>query len=121
MERTFTQVGKPYSDGKEEELAGMFERLSWQSIPCTMGAMPGEAIKGAITELRIPKVDFVACSREMAPYGLLGIKGHYKNGDATIYMVDEGDKVVVLASDFFPLPDETKEKGGEADGEKSTG
>jgi len=102
VERTFTQVGKEHSEGKEEELAGMFERLNWQAIPCTMGMMPGEGIKNAIKELRIPKVDFVASSHELAPYGLLGIKAHYKNGDATIYLVDEGCQVVVLASDFYP-------------------
>jgi len=102
MKRTFTEVGKGHSEGREEELSGMFDRLQWRSIPCTMGAMSGEAIKTAIIELRLPKVDYVACSHELAPYGLLGIKAHYKNGDAIVYMVDEGCSLVVLASDFTP-------------------
>ena len=40
MERTFTQVGKEHTEGKEEELAGMFDRLDWQTIPCTMAMAP---------------------------------------------------------------------------------
>lgn len=102
MERTFTQVGREHSKGKQQELAGMFERLNWQALPCDMAAMPGLAIKTVIKELRIPKVSHVAASHELAPYGLMGIKAHYKNGDATIYLVDEGHQTVVLASDFSP-------------------
>jgi len=101
MKRTFTQVGKEHTEGKEAKIGEMIDRLDWQSIPCEMGMMPGEAIKAVIKELRIPKVSHVAASHEMAPYGLLGIKAHYKNGDANIYLVDEGCSTVVIASDFF--------------------
>ena len=101
MKRTFTQVGKEHTEDKEAEIGGMIDRLNWQAIPCEMGMMPGEAIKNVIKELRIPKVSHVAASHEMAPYGLLGIKAHYKNGDANIYLVDEGCATVVIASDFF--------------------
>ena len=83
-------------------MSEMFERLEWQSIPCTMPMAPGEGIKGVIKELRIPNVDQVSYSHELAPYGLMGIKAHYKNGDATIYMADQGDSIVILASDFYP-------------------
>jgi len=101
MQRTWTQIGKEHTEGKETELAEMFERLNWESIPCDMAAMPGLAIKNTIKELHIPNVDYVAASHELAPYGLLGIKAHYKNGDATIYLVDEGCQTVVIASDFY--------------------
>jgi len=101
-QRTWTQVGKAHTEGHEVAIGEMLDRLNWQKIPCTMGMMPGEAIKAAIKELRIPKVDYVASSHELAPYGLLGIKAHYKNGDATIYLVDEGCQTVVIASDFYP-------------------
>ncbi len=102
MERTFTQVGKEHTEGKEEELAGMFDRLDWQTIPCTMAMAPGEGLKAVIKEMRIPKVDRVAYSHELAPYGLMAVQAHYKNGDATIYMADEGSNIVILASDFYP-------------------
>jgi len=101
MERTWTKVGKHHTHGREEDIGGMIDRLNWKEIPCEMGMMPGEAIKAAIKELRIPKVSHVANSHEMAPYGLLGIKAHYKNGDANIYLVDEGCSTVVIATDFF--------------------
>ena len=101
MQRTWTEVGKKHSEGKQEELAEMFDRLEWQSIPCTMPMAPGEGLKGVIKELHIPKVSEVAYSHELAPYGLMGVKAHYKNGDATIYMADEGSNIVVIATDFF--------------------
>ena len=101
MKRTWTEVGKEHTEDHQEEIAGMIERLNWQSIPCEMAMAPGEAIKAVIKELRIPKVSHVASSHEMAPYGLLGIKAHYKNGDANIYLVDEGSSTVVIASDFI--------------------
>lgn len=101
MKRTWTQVGREHTEGKRGEIAGMIDRLNWQAIPCEMAAMPGMAIKAVIKELRIPKASHVASSHEMAPYGLLGIKAHYKNGDANIYLVDEGCQTVVIASDFF--------------------
>lgn len=100
--RTWTQVGREHTEGKRKELSEMFNRLEWQAIPCEMAAMPGEGIKAAIKELKIPKVSHVAASHELAPYGLMGIRAHYKNGDARIYLVDEGVGITVLASDFYP-------------------
>ena len=113
MERTWTQVGKEHSEGKEDELGEMFDRLEWHELPYTMAAMPGLGIKAAIKELHIPKVRHVSCSHELAPYGLMGIKAHYNNGDATIYLVDEGCQVVVLASDFYPKVIDAVKEGGE--------
>lgn len=100
MERTWTSVGKEHTEGKEVELAEIFGRMEWQKLPCTMAAMPGMGIKEAIKQLQIPKVSHVSCSNELAPYGLMGIKARYKNGSATIYLVDEGIGVVPIASDF---------------------
>ncbi len=105
MERTFTQVGREHSEGREAELSEMFSRLVWQALPATLPMAPGEGLKEVIKELGIPKVDSVAYSHELAPYGLMGCKAHYSNGDATVYMVDEGSNVVILASDFYPKGD----------------
>ncbi|KKN59260.1 hypothetical protein LCGC14_0543590 [marine sediment metagenome] len=102
MKRTWTQVGKEHTEGKEAKLNKVFNRLEWQSIPCTMPMAPGEGLKGVIKKLRIPKVSHVAYSHELAPYGLMGAKAHYKNGDATIYMIDKGDIITILATDFYP-------------------
>lgn len=100
MKRTWTNVGKEHTEGKQEEIAEMFERLEWQTIPATLPMAPGEGLKGVIKELRIPNVSEVAYSHELAPYGLMGVKARYKNGNAIIYMADEGNEIVILASDF---------------------
>lgn len=102
MQRTWTKIGKEYTEGKHDELGGMFERLEWQKLPCTMAMMPGDAIKAAIKQLSIPKVTHVACSNELAPYGLEGIIGHYRDGEARVYLIDIGTEVIALASDFEP-------------------
>ena len=102
MERTWTEVGKEHTATKEQEIGAILDRMEWQTIPCTMGAMQGMGIKEAVKQLGIPKVSHVADSHELAPLGLLGIKGEYSNGKATVYLVDEGISVVVIATDFYP-------------------
>lgn len=100
MQRTWTNVAKEYTENKEDEIAEMFNRLEWHELPYTMAAMPGMGIKEAIKQLNIPKVSHVACSHELAPYGLMGIIGHYKNGEAKVYLIDTGTEIIPLASDF---------------------
>ena len=102
MERNWTSVGKEHTENKHDKLDTIFDGMLWQKIPCTMGMMPGEAIKAAIKQLRIPKVSHVSCSNELAPYGLEGIIGHYINGEARVYLLDTGTEVIPLATDFFP-------------------
>ena len=103
MKRNWTITGKEHTEGKHDKMGAMFSRMKWREIPCTMGMMPGEAIKAAIRQLHIPKVSHVACSNELAPFGLEGIIGHYKDGEAIIYLLDTGTEVIPLASDFYPL------------------
>lgn len=102
MERNWTTTGKEYTEGKHDEMSAIFNRMQWREIPCSMGMMPGEAIKAAIRQLHIPKVSHVACSNELAPYGLEGITGHYKNGEARVYLIDTGTAIIPLATDFYP-------------------
>ncbi len=102
MERTWTEVGKEHTENKHGEISAIIDRMEWHGLPYTMGAMPGMGIKEVIKQLGIPKVSHVAISHELAPYGLMGVKAHYKNGEATIYMVDEGTGIVIIASDFYP-------------------
>ena len=66
----------------------------------TLAMGPGEGIKVMIKQLRIPKVYELAVSRDLAPYGLYGIKARYKNGSAEIFAVDTGVAIVMVCSDF---------------------
>lgn len=100
--RTWTEIGRnDYTDGQQKTYGRIFESMDWQTLPCTLGMMPGENIKQAIKDLRIPKVSHVAVSSEAAPYGVYGVRGHYKNGTANIYLIDAGSEVCVLASDLY--------------------
>ena len=102
MQRTWTKTGATYSTGRRKSLARAFDALEWPALPIECGMMPGENIKHAIRELHIPKVSHVAISHERAPYGLYGIRAHYSNGDADIYLLDRGSDLMTLASDFEP-------------------
>ncbi len=104
-QRTWTVVGKEYTEGKEEEIAAAAVEMPWQTMPCEMAMMPGLGIKEAIKQLRLPKVTRVGHSPALAPYGFLGIEANYKNGKAQIFLIDHGDGVVPLFSDFEPKED----------------
>jgi hypothetical protein len=118
MTRTWTQVGQEVVGGKNTEVlleegqgtmsqarvVRAIESIKWREIPKgdTLEApmIPGEGIKAAIQQLRIPKVSHVAWSCELAPYGFYGIRGHYSNGDAEVYVVDLGTHLTPVCSDF---------------------
>ena len=100
--RTWTNIGAEYSEEHRGRLARAFDSLEWQALPIECGMLPGEGIKHAIREFRMPKVSHVAISHELAPYGLYGIRAHYSNGDAQIYILDRGSDLLPLASDFEP-------------------
>ena len=106
--RDYTNVGKAAGyTGTEEadaKINAAIERLKWLDVENNreVAAMPGMAIKEAIKQLKIPKVSHYAISHELAPYGLVGIRGHYVNGDVQVYLVDSGGCVTPVCMDFTP-------------------
>jgi hypothetical protein len=117
MARNWTKVGADHSRTAVERA---ILTLEWREIPkegtleAPMG--PGEGIKAAIRELKIPRVSHVAWSNQMAPYGFYGIRGHYPNGDAEVYIVDEGTHLSPVCSDFHPKG-ESQERNASAKGD----
>lgn len=111
MERSWTTVGAALElEGRatpdRDEYARLFDGLEWEPVAGAKPMMPGLAIKHAIAELGIPRVSRVAISHELAPYGLYGIEGNYKNGRALVFIVDRGAELVPIASDFYPTTEE---------------
>jgi hypothetical protein len=101
VKRNWTQVGVNYSHGKRPMISKAIDHMKWQVVLCDMAFAPGEGIKVAIQQFKIPKVSQVAFSQELAPYGLLGIQGHYKNGVARIYILDAGERLIPICSDIY--------------------
>ena len=91
-------VGKDHWEGNQERLTNICASAEWQNIPCTLGMMPGEAIKAAIKELNIPKVSQVAVLHDLAPYSLCGIRSKYKNAAVDVFIVDEGTHISPLCA-----------------------
>jgi hypothetical protein len=120
MRRTWTKVGEELVGSSMDDSTvlarGIVERaianLEWLEIPkdgkLELPAMPALGISAAIEDLKIPKVSHVATSPDLAPYGFYGIRGHYSNGDAEIFLVDSGSKMTVICSDFTPKEEVTQ-------------
>lgn len=113
FQRNWTTVGAELELDPEarrtpsrEEYARLFADLEWEPVTGEKPMLPGLAIKEAIKELRIPKVTRIAISHELAPYGLYGIEGNYRNGRALVYIVDRGAVLTPVASDFYPVGEE---------------
>ena len=87
----FTAIGKNYD---QKTILGAVAEASWYLAPCDLPFMPGEAIRCLIREFRIPRVQQVATSHAMAPYGLVGVLGHWKNMHVIVWAVDTGTKLV---------------------------
>lgn len=99
--RNWTQIGQAEGFSKGRIEAAILN-MEWTTIPKTMPMSQGLGIKAAIKELRIPKVSHIADSNQLAPYGFYGIRAHYANGDADIYIVDRGSDLIPVCSDFTP-------------------
>jgi len=109
--RDWMKIGQAHYATEESKarLIAAAEAITWQEIPpggsLEMPMCQGLAIKEAIKALRLPKVSHVAESSALAPYALLGIRAHYANGTADIFIVDEGSRCTPVFADFTPVAD----------------
>jgi hypothetical protein len=108
-QRTFTTIGSEYTKGREDQFSAIFDSLKWEPVTGSKPFAQGEAIKAAIQQLRIPKVSEVALhgvwedpGERGSAYGVYGIRGHYKNGTAEVFIIDSGVGITVLCSDLYP-------------------
>lgn len=105
-------IGKPVDPAEwpgvitsRDMVVKAIENLEWQEVPnhgLEMGIAEAMAIETAIRDYKIPKVSHVATSPDLAPWGFYGIRGHYSNGVAEIYILDLGSQLATVRSDFTP-------------------
>lgn len=92
----------------EEQIAA----LTWTDVPqdgspVSVAFMPGEAIKAAIAELRLPKVQRIAINGylqwpdgpETAHFSIYGIECLYRDYRVRLYVLDSGTGLTPLAAD----------------------
>lgn len=98
MSIQWTEVGKEYTEGKQDNLLAIIEKMEWRPVTEKMSLplMPGMGINGAIKEFGIPNVSDIAISHALAPCGLYGIYGHYPNAHVKCYFLDTGVEVVSI-------------------------
>lgn len=93
-------AGKQYTEGKEAELTEVFNRAEWRDLEDGRkeGLMPAMAIQEIIRQMNRKPTRY-AISREVAPYGLLGVEFEYKDAIVKSYWIDNGGIAVCLASE----------------------
>ena len=108
MKRHYTDIGN--TEGIDRAVIDMeINALVWETFEKgkKVAFSPGWVIKDAIVNLKIPNPSHYAISkRGIDGRGLIGIRGHYSNGMADIYILDVGVHATVMATDFYPVLDE---------------
>ena len=93
----WTKVGEVYTREAREELSSIFSRMKWRHLRGELPAFEALAINDLVRGFRIPAVR-MAASNDLAPFGLYGIEGRYKNGTVRIFFLDDGTHLVPIAS-----------------------
>jgi len=112
MRRDWKDIGREHWEKKEDKkkIEKAIADMEWQKtkVGMDLSMMAGEAIKTAIQQFRIPRVEAIAISNEMAPYGLYGIRALYAGGQQNvwIYLLDLGDTLTPLCADLYDERDE---------------
>ena len=94
------EVGFDHWEGNQERIAAIINRVDWLEITpgMTMAAMPGMAINELRKQFKLPKASHICDSSELAPFGLVGIRAHFKNADVDFFAVDEGTHISSLCA-----------------------
>ena len=103
--RTYTEVGK--KEGYEpEEIDKAIEQVEWEAFRTSeLPFMQGECIKQVVKECNIPltKISRMALHNVIKEtHGFYSLNVKYKNGQAQIYIADDGCGARVVATDFNP-------------------
>jgi hypothetical protein len=102
--RTYTKVGKEY---EKEQINNAISRTEWETFRTTeLPFMQGECIKAVIQQCHVPlsKITrmalhgFIYSNGE--EHGFYALDVQYKNGQAQLYISDNGCNSCVVASDF---------------------
>ena len=115
-QQSWTNIGSSWTTDPHHHRAieGAIAELDWIEVTgrtVSLPLMPGEAIKRAIHELRLPNVSRVAYgvvtlrpgSQEdgFGDVSLLGIEANYSNGRARVYLLDHGSDLTPIMSELF--------------------
>jgi len=99
--RTYTKAGNDYT---QEEIDESIDQVGW--VPFRRDNLPfcqGECLKVVIKECNIPLSKISRMSLHgviKGSHGFYGLDVAYKNGQAQIYIADNGCSSCVVASDF---------------------
>ena len=102
MNIDWMEVGKEYNKDSDQrkQIIKEIEQADWKEL-ATQSSLPmgqGMAIQKAIKEFRIPKVSHISIFGMLSGYGFYGIRGHYKQGDLDLFLLDTGCEVTPICT-----------------------
>ena len=103
MKRTYTNVGA--SEYDKEDIDNSIKEIDWEdfritNLPFCQGSALNSIIKGC--NIPISKISKMALHGAIKnTHGFYGLDVKYKNGQAHIYIADNGCSTCVVASDFM--------------------
>jgi hypothetical protein len=104
MERTYTKVGSDYS---KKEINAAITKVKWEAFRTDdLPFCQGEALKTVIKECNVPLSKITRMSLYGTikfSHGFYSLDVKYKNGQAQLYIADNGCSCCVVASDFEAL------------------
>jgi hypothetical protein len=100
MKIDWFEVGRDHWEGNQDKIEQICKGVDWQEITLgmTMPFMQGNAINTLRERFNLPKASHVCDSHELAPFGLVGIRAHFKNADVDFFAVDEGTHISSLCA-----------------------
>ena len=106
MQRTFTEVGK--KDGyTQEEIDKAINRVKWEAFRHdNLPFCQGEALKTVVKECNVPlsKISRMSLYGTIKnTHGFYALDVKYKNGQAQLFIADNGCSCCVVASDFIEI------------------
>ena len=104
MKRTYTEVGKNAGYTQKEIDASIKNKVKWEAFRKTdLPFCQGETLKAVINQCNVPlskisRMSLYGTIKRTHSFYALDVK--YKNGQAQIYIADDGVEPCVVASDF---------------------
>lgn len=106
MKRTWTQHSKINSTkAQKTALANAIDRMEWVSPKSQLSMSSAYVVAAMISEFDIPNVSAVSGDGRYSvlgrAYNLIGVEGNYSDGRVRVYAIDDGSKLIPIATDFW--------------------
>lgn len=98
MNIDWMNVGKQFTENKEQEFINFFNKAEWQGLPAkNIAMMPAMAIQETIEIFQMRATHFTIING-YSHYSLYGIREKFKQGIVDLFILDGGNIVIPVAA-----------------------